>query len=177
MLKKWKTLSSRIIHQNPWWTYKLDEFEIPDSIRGEYHHVFTHGSSMIVPVRDDGSIIMVKQYRYLGDQDSIEFPCGSVKPGSDHRATAVAELAEEAGVAAGTLQLAGAFNPYNGVTSEMCRVYLASDLRPAHAESDATEACVQFYLSPNEVDERIRSGEIWDGMSMAAWVLAKSELK
>ena len=78
MLSRWKKLTSKIIYTNPWWTYTLDSFQIPDGVKGEYHYVHSEGSSMIVPVMEDGKIILVNQYRYLGERESIEFPCGGV---------------------------------------------------------------------------------------------------
>src|SRR5208283_655228 len=81
MLAHWKKLTSKIVHKNPWWNYHLDSFQIPNGVKGEYHYVHTEGSSLIIPVIDNGKIILVNQYRYLRDRESIEFPCGGVKPG------------------------------------------------------------------------------------------------
>ncbi len=173
MLKKWKRLNSKIVHKNPWWTYKLDEFEIPGGVRGEYHHVFTRGSSMIIPRLDDGRILLVKQYRYLCDRESIEFPCGSVKSGSDYLQTAHAELQEESGFCAGKMAQIGEFNPFNGVTGEICRVFLASGLEKAISTPDATEEFELLRCTPAEIDILIRDGIIWDGMTLAAWLLAR----
>ena len=176
-LARWKTLDSRILHKNPFWTYKMDRFEIPGKMRGEYYFVTTNGSSMVIPVTEDGKVGLVKQYRYLCDRDCIEFPCGSVKPNSDHLETAHAELAEEAGVQAGNMQLIGEYNPYNGVTTEMCNVYLATKLIQTESRPDATEEFERLWLLPAELDALIRAGEIWDGMTLAAWALAQPHLR
>ena len=63
MLKRWKTLDSKVVCENPWWVYRLDEFEIPGGVRGQYHCVTTGGSSMVVPVAEDGRIVMVSEGR------------------------------------------------------------------------------------------------------------------
>lgn len=173
-LKPWKRLSGREIHRNPWWTYMLDSYELPSGRRGEYHYVFTHGSSMVVPVMPDGRVLLVNQYRYLVGRESLEFPCGGVKEGSTHDRTAEEELAEETGYSAGRLLLAGRFNPYNGVTNEMCNVYVARDLRHVGGEPDDTEEFELHPLAASEVDERIRNGAIWDGMTIAGWVIVKT---
>ena len=119
---------------------------------------------------------MVKQYRYLCDEVSLEFPSGGVKAGSDYIRTAASELAEEAGLKAGDFQLAGKFNPYNGVTNEICRVYVARSLARTKSEPDATEQFEETLLTPEEIDAKIRSGEIWDGMTIAAWALVRPTL-
>jgi ADP-ribose pyrophosphatase len=151
----------------------MDEFLLPSGKRGEYHYVQTNGSAMVVPVDADGLILMVNQYRYLLDRESLEFPCGSVKDGSTFDRTAWEELAEETGYSAGRIALAGAFNPFNGVTDEMCQVYVARDLRFVGETPDETEEFELLRFSPGEIDARVFDGTIWDGMSIAAWGIAR----
>jgi len=174
-LKPWRRISGSILFKNPWWTYRKDDCELPSGKGGEYHFVHTEGSSMIIPVTANGEFLMVKQYRYLGGRESIEFPCGSVKEGATHDATAWHELAEETGYSGGQLFLIGEFNPYNGVTDEMCRVYVARELQFVGGRPDESE---EFELIPAPaatIDGWIRDGTIWDGMTIAAWHLAKTK--
>jgi ADP-ribose pyrophosphatase len=175
-LRRWRRLSGEVVARNPWWTYRLDRCELPSGAPGEYHFVHTPGSAMVVPVEADGRVLLVNQYRYLLDRESLEFPGGGVKEGSTHEAAARAELAEEVGRTAATLEPVGTFNPFNGVTDEMCRVFLARGLRPVEAAPDETEEFEVLALAPAEIDARIRSGEIWDGMTLAAWCLARGLL-
>lgn len=173
-LKTWKKLSESVLFENGWWTYKRDAFEMPSGKRREYHYVYTNGSSMVVPVMEDGTIILVNQYRYLLQRESLEFPCGGVKPGSNHDDTARQELAEETGYSAGHLQTVGEFNPFNGVTSEMCRVYIARGLRYVGEKPDETEEFEIVRNTPAQIEADIKTGKIWDGMTIAAWTIAKS---
>lgn len=173
-LSRWKTLNRKELFKNPWWVYRQDTFMLPDGEVGEYFYVHTNGSSIIIPVMDDGTIILVKQYRYLCDMESLELPCGGVKAGSDYLTTAVHELEEEAGYRARDLRQVGEFNPFNGVTNEFCRVYLARGLEHVGTKPDLTEEFEHFELTPQEIDERIRSGEIWDGMTIAGWSIGRT---
>ena len=175
-LKPWKKLSESIAFRNPYWTYKRDAFELPSGKSGEYHYVHTNGSSMVIPIMGDGTLLLVNQYRYLLGRESAEFPCGSVKDGATCEETARQELREEAGYSAGSLLLAGEFNPYNGVTDEMCRVYVARDLAFVGGAPDETEEFELLRLERAEIEARIRSGAIWDGMTIAAWFIAKPEI-
>jgi len=180
MLKKWQQLTTKVLFKNPWWTYKLDTFQIPEGVSGEYHYVYTRGSSMVVPLTANGHVVLVNQYRYLCDRESLEFPCGSINEGHTYEQTALLELQEETGYQAGApLQELGRFNPYNGVTSEICTVYMARDIVPHNGlvKKDETEEFEVMVLSPNEVDKKIKSGEIWDGMTLAAWMLAHNQLR
>jgi ADP-ribose pyrophosphatase len=172
----WKTLSSSIRFKNPWWTYKMDRFALPSGKEGEYHYVHTNGSSCVVPVLDDGRIMMVKQYRHLARRDSIEFPCGAVKDDSTYDETAAYELTEETGYEADEMVRVGRFNPYNGVTDEMCQVYIARQLRHVGARPDETEEFEFVPMRTDEIEARILDGTIWDGMSIAAWMLVRGTL-
>jgi len=168
-LKAWKKLTESDVFRNPWWTYRRDTVELPAGRNGEYHYVHTNGSSLVIPVLEDGRIVLVNQYRYLVNRESIEFPCGSVKDGSSHDQTAWMELAEETGYSAKQLSLAAEFNPYNGVTDEMCKVYIARELQFVGASPDETEEFEIVLLQSKEIDARIKDGIIWDGMTLAAW--------
>ena len=127
---------------------------------------------MVVPVTEEGKILMVNQYRYLCDKESLEFPCGSINEGDTHIDTAKHECAEETGFAAGNLVEAGHFNPYNGVTSEICHVYIGTALTPTPSRPDATEEFEVHAFSLEELEAQIRSNKIWDGMTLAAWMQA-----
>jgi len=172
-LQTWKRLRVEFELKNPWWTYRKDEVLLPSGKHGEYHYVHVIGSSMIIPIMDDGKLILVNQFRYLVGRESIEFPCGGVKENSTYDETARYELAEETGFQSDDLQYVGEFNPYNGVTDEMCHVYIARGLKPVHAHKDETEDFEYLYCTPAEVDMMIASGKIWDGMSLSAWSLVR----
>jgi ADP-ribose pyrophosphatase len=175
-LKKWKKLSETQLFKNSWWSYRKDTTELPTGSRGEYHYVHTNGASMIVPVLGDGRIVLVKQYRYLNDMESLELPCGGVKEGRTYEQTAKEELREEGGFIAQNWTLAGQFNPYNGVTDEICKVYVAKELTEVPSQPDETEEFERFFLTPGEIDLRIAGGAIWDGMTIAAWTMAKPHI-
>ena len=173
MLKRWRKKSSEIMLQNPWWTYRRDYVEVPGYGQHEYHYAETNGSSMIVPLTATGQLVLVNQYRYLGERESLEFPCGGVKATHTHEQTAHFELAEETGYKAARLELLGDFNPWNGAAKETCQVYLATELTPTQAQADPTEDIECYQCTPSELDQLIRQRRIWDGMTLASWLLAR----
>lgn len=173
MLTRWKSLTTKVVLKNPWWTYKMDTFQIPNGVSGEYHYVSTVGSSMVIPILDDGRIVLVNQYRYLCDRESLEFPCGGVKPGKTHEEMAKLELEEETGYRSDDFEFIGEFNPFNGVTNEFCSVYLARSLQLSSARPDVTEEFEIILKDPHEIDVLIRTKKIWDGMTLAAWAITK----
>jgi ADP-ribose pyrophosphatase len=175
-MKPYKTLSKKVLFENPYWRYGCDRVEFPSGKQGDYHYVYTNGSSMIVAVDEKDRILLVRQYRYTGNRDSIEFPCGGVKDGSTRDETAKEELREETGFIAGQIQAVGEFNPCNGLLDEICSVYIARNLRYAGATPDETESFELVRLTPDEIEDRIADGTIWDGMTLAAWAVAKHHL-
>ena len=176
MLKKWKKLSSEVVHKNPWWEYRLDKFKLPNGKQGEYHYMSTPGSVFIVPVAKQGTILLHKQYRFLVDQMSVEFPAGGIKEGQTSLEAAQAELAEELQVKAAHWQSVGFFYPGNGLLDEKAEVFLAYELEDQQAKADETESFEIFKLSFEEVERMIEKNEIKDAPSIAAWAIAKPHI-
>jgi ADP-ribose pyrophosphatase len=175
-LEKWKKLDTVTKFTNKWWSYKVDKYLFPNGKEGEYHYAFTYGSVFIVPVTDEGRIIMVRQYRYLNDRFSIEFPGGGVKKENGHDDEARKELIEETG-RDGELVFAGMFNPYNGVSNEICKVYIARNLKPSteFIKDDSEEFEIGEYTY-EEIETMVNNNEIYDGMTLASWSLVRKKL-
>ncbi len=172
-LKPWKKITSQDKFKNPWWTYRLDKVKMPNGKEGEYHYVHTGGSVMIIPILKNGKILMVKQHRYLNQKDSLEFPAGGVKEGEDSVKIAHKELIEETGHD-GELEKIGYFNPFNGITDEICSIFIARNLKPSTKETkDECEEFEFLELTAEEIDAKIKSNEIYDGMTMAVWAMRK----
>lgn len=176
-LKPWKRIKSQIKFKNPWWEYRLDDCLCPSGKKGEYHSVHTNGAAMIIPFFDNNEILMVNQFRYLHNKESLEFPCGSIKDGETIEETARKELIEETGFN-GKLEKIGQFNPYNGIADDTTYVFIARELKPSNsATKDDCEEFELVRLSVKALEQKINTNEIDDGMSIATWALAKKRLK
>ncbi|HBR80113.1 TPA: hypothetical protein DEA21_00455 [Candidatus Uhrbacteria bacterium] len=176
-IAKWTKLSSEVFHENKWWKGIHDRFRLPNGKEGDYYYMSTPGGVSIIPVDTDGKILFLRQYRYIFDQESLECPAGGVKPGNSELETAKAELIEETGKKAEFFDEVGRFAVGSGLLDEMTKVFVARNLSPAFAEKDETEEFELVRLTPEEVDEAILRGEIWDGFSISAWAIAKPYLK
>lgn len=177
VFKSWKTLKSEVFKKTPWTTFKENDFEMPNGKTGKYYFVSTGGSSMVVPITDDGKVILTRQYRYLVDMESIEFPAGGVKDGQTYEECAHAELMEETGYRAGKLEYVGEFVPMNGVTNEICKVFIARNLVKGETNLEETEEgmeCLRVMIE--EAEKMIKDNIIKDGMTLASWQLAKKYL-
>jgi len=173
----WKTLLSEEVFSSPWMSMYHNQFELPDGKKGNYFYLHTNGSALTIPIMEDGKILMIRQYRYLTDELSIEFPCGGIKNGQSVIEAARAELIEETGYDAKKIKKVGQFIPYNGLSDEMCTVFLAYKLNFVGPKPDETESIEIFTTSPDEVDRMIEKGRITDGMSLAGWLLGRKYIK
>jgi len=172
-LKRWNKLGQKIIFKNDHWQYNLDNFEIEGGTKGEYHYVHTLGSTMVVPFTTNNSILLVKQFRYLNQKESLEFPCGAIEQGLTKEENALKELREETGKT-GKLNYIGEFSPYTGASDEMCSVFIANDLHNSPLPSDDTEEFELIEYSISEFKNLIKQNIIWDGLTLSAWLLTKN---
>jgi ADP-ribose pyrophosphatase len=176
-IKHWKRLTREVKFTNPWWSYIIDKYMVEEGRIGEYHICHTAGSAFTIPVLANGKILMVNQYRYVNDRESLEFPGGGMKEGETPGTVSRKELIEETGMD-GDFEKVGYFNPYNGVTDEICHVYIARNLKPSseYLKDDHEEfELVEF--STDEIKTKIKSNEIYSGISLAAWALAEKYFK
>jgi len=174
---QWRKKTSEIVYQNPFWIYKKDVFEVPALAKpAEYYYIETSGSVMVVSILSDGRIALIKTYRCLFDKFSVEFPGGGVKQGQTFDEAARSELREEAGLVAEEMINIGEFCPFNGVSTEICRVFLAKKLKPAQADDNPQEPMEFVPRRFDEIEDMVKRNEIWDGQTLAAWMLARAYL-
>lgn len=176
-LKRWKRLNTKIIFQNKHWSYNLDDFEIESAGRGQYHYVHTLGSTMVIPFAGRDKIILVNQFRYLNQKESLEFPCGGVETGLSVMENAIKELREETGYSCNDLLKAGEFSPYTGASDELCSVFIASGLFNSPLPMDSTEEFEIVLKSFDEINKLIEENVIWDGLTISAWTIAAKRLR
>jgi len=174
-LRKWNKLGQKTIFKNDHWSYNLDNFEIEGVTKGEYHYVHTLGSTMVVPFLSNDEILIVNQYRYLNQRESLEFPCGAIEDGLTIEENAIKELREESGYS-GELKFIGEFSPYTGASDEMCSVFIATELAHSPLPSDTTEEFEIIKMNINKFEELIKENKIWDGLTLSAWILTKNYL-
>ncbi len=174
----YKKQSKEIIHENPWWKYVCEKYKTPNGELCDYFYGETNGNVMVVPVLPDGRLVLVSQYRYLRDKMSVELPGGGIKPGESTRAAALRELQEETGYHTDELTMIGNFEPDIGLVKDETHVFLALNVElVGPANPDNTEILETILRRPDEFDEMIRRGEVWDGQILAVWALARDYIK
>lgn len=168
---KWSRISRETLLENPYYRIVHDRYVQPDGEVGDYQYIDIQGSAMVIPVLESGEMILVRQFRYLMQRECLEFPAGGIREGSAPIDTAKEELMEEAGFAARRWEEIGQFAPYSGASNEMCHVFLARDLEFVAPAPEGTEEMDVLQLPEARIEEKVVLGEIWDGMSIAAYHL------
>jgi len=165
----WRTLSSRIVYDNPWIRVREDQVLRPDQRPGIYGVVhFKNIAIGILPIDANGDVHLVGQYRYPLQCYSWEIPEGGCPEGEEPLKAAQRELLEETGLQAGTWKLIGEAYLSNSVSDEKALWYLATDLIQGKAEPDGSEVLerkvVRFEEALNMIDRR----EITDALTILA---------
>jgi 8-oxo-dGTP pyrophosphatase MutT (NUDIX family) len=172
-----RTLSSREVYRNPWITVREDEVELDDGTPGIYGVVDRPDFALVIPREPDGGMWLVEQYRYAIGRRSWEFPQGAWPPGAERGPVADlarAERREETGIRADDLRHLGHLYTAYGFCSQAYDVWLATGLRQGEAERETTEQdMIQRLFAAEEFEEGVRTGEIFDSHSIAAYGLLK----
>jgi ADP-ribose pyrophosphatase len=133
------------------------------------HH---HGSAVIVPVFDDGTVVLVRQYRHPAVRYLLEVPAGTLANGERPEVGAARELQEELGLVAARLEKLSEFFVSPGFCEEKMWVYLASELSEGKQLLDEDEVLEIVRLPIAEALEMITSGEIQDAKTIIGLMLA-----
>lgn len=165
----WKTLSSRIVYENPWITVREDQVIRPDGQPGIYGCVQTRLATGVVALTPSHEVYLVGQYRYTLGEYSWEIVEGGSDPGEDALTAAKRELREEAGLEAAHWEpLGGEVHLTNCHSDERGYLFLATDLTEVGAAPEGTEELVVKRLPFREALRMVDTGEIKDAMTIMA---------
>jgi len=131
------------------------------------------GSVVLVPITDDGKVLLIRQYRQAAERFLLEASAGTREAGESPEVTAHRELQEEVGYKAGKLIPIGGSWVAPGYSTEYSHMYIAIDLEPAPLPSDDGEDIVVEEVDFDDLHRLIAEGKLEDQMSIAALLSAK----
>jgi ADP-ribose pyrophosphatase len=157
-----ETLDSRLVYTGRFLRVYEDTVRCPDGHVAPREYLRHPGAVMVVPVLDDGRLVLERQYRYPLRASLIEFPAGKIDPGEDILACAQRELREETGYTAREWIYLGGFHNAIGYCDEKIEVYLARGLAFDAAANHDGEVLEVFTATLDEVFGWIDSGRVTD---------------
>ena len=124
------------------------------------------GAVVLLPVLDDGRVVLIRNFRATVDQHLIELPAGTLERGEDPTDAAHRELAEETGYRAGRMDLLTAFLSSPGILDERMHLYLATQLEPGPTDLQAGEEIESLVVPWEEALKMAHDGRIADAKTL-----------
>jgi len=141
---------------------KRDTVRLPDGKQTTREYVLHSGAVMVIPLLDDGRVVLERQYRYPICAVMTEFPAGKLDPNEGSLACAERELREETGYSAREYTFLARIHPIISYSTEFIDIFLARGLTEGERKLDEGEFLEIFTADVAQVGEWIRAGEITD---------------
>ena len=166
-------LSGETVYKGKIVTLKVDEALLPNGATAGREVVEHPGGVCVLALQEDGTVPLVRQFRYpLGDV-MLELPAGKLEYGEEPRPAAVRELGEEVGLEPGELTDLGHIYVSPGFCTEKLHMYLAREVKRVPVHPDEDEFLDIVHLPFGELADMVMSGEITDGKTVATVLKTK----
>ena len=164
----YKVLKSEIRFKGKVFDHQVDEIEYESGNKGIREVAIHPGGAVVVPIKDDGKIILVRQFRYPLQKTLIELPAGKLDKDEDPLVCATRELEEETGYKAKEIKKLGEIYTAPGYCTEILHIYSASGLTPGnHNREEGEQGMEILELTIDEIKKMIFSGKITDAKTIA----------
>jgi ADP-ribose pyrophosphatase len=161
-------VSSELVFDGTLLKVHRDVVRLPDGSQGAREYILHPGAVAIVPLFDDGTVLLERQFRYPQGREFIEIPAGKLEPGEPHLDTAKRELLEETGYTAQDWTRLGVIHTAIAYTNEAIEIYVAKKLSHSERKLDVGEFLETFIVPFQEAMAMIRDGKITDAKTVSA---------
>ncbi len=150
-------------------TLNVDTVQLPNGVTIDLETIRHPGAAAVVPMKDDGTVVLIRQFRHAAGGFIYEIPAGKLSPGEDPLHCAARELEEEVGYRAASFELLSSIFTAPGFADEVIHVYKATGLIQGrqHLDHDEVLEIVEMPLSAamgKIVDGTIRDGKTIVGL-------------
>ena len=169
MAEEFRRLNRELMYHGTIVDFYKDTIEVPNGNVVEWDFIGHKGAAAVLPVREDGKLLMVRQYRNALDRYTLEIPAGALdaedEPGIE---CAGRELEEETGYRCENLEWLITLRTTVAFCNERIEVYVARNLIPSKQHLDEDEYVQVKAYTVDELTEKIYAGEIQDSKTVAA---------
>jgi ADP-ribose pyrophosphatase len=169
-------MNSKIKKLHSWKRISLieEEVDLPNGQKITHTTISHPGAAVILPIDENGNIIVINQFRPSLKKWLLELPAGTLEGGEAVEACANRELEEETGYSAKTMISLGQVTPLAGFCDELQHLYVAKDLTLTRRyDCDEDEVIEVISLSVKQLEQKIINGEITDAKTIACLSKAK----
>ena len=157
-----KRIDGAIAYDGDFLKVRRDTVRLPDGKTTFREYIRHPGAVVVLPLFDDGTVLLERQFRYPLDQVFIEFPAGKIDPGEDPLDCAKRELREETGYSASEWKFICTIHNAIAYSDEHLDIYLARGLKAGESKLDDGEFLETFHASVEDMLTWIREGKITD---------------
>lgn len=169
MIREFELLDRKTVEKTNIFDYCKDTLKLPDGRTAVYETLLHKGAAAVVPVLDDGRILLVRQYRHSIGRVSLEIPAGGRDNENEPFIDAAArELEEETGYRSDNLTHLISIVTAIAYCNEVIEVFVARDLVPSKQDLDPDEFIEVEAYEPEEISRMIYEGKIQDSKTIAA---------
>ena len=159
-------IESRTVFEGGFLHVVCDSVVLPDGSHALREYIKHPGAVMVIPLLDDGRVIVERQYRYPLQRALIEFPAGKIDPGEDRLVCARRELREETGYTAREWARAGVLHPVLAYADEFIEIWFARGLSSGERALDEGEFLDVLAVTPDELLAACRDGVVTDAKTL-----------
>jgi ADP-ribose pyrophosphatase len=165
---KGKTISSKVVFRGPVFSVRRDLVSEPSGVMATRDVIAHSGSVVVMPVLDDGKIVLIRQYRYAARQYLWELVAGRIDAGENVKQAAARELIEETGLRAKKMRQFLDFWPSPGFLEERMFVLLAEGVTQGEAEPEEDEKIETKAFTRAELKEMLKTGVLRDAKTISS---------
>ena len=168
-----KRIERTLIHKGTILDYYVDTMQLPNGNQAQWDFIQHNGAAAVVPVTEDGKILMVSQYRNALERYTLEIPAGGLNAGESTDVAAARELEEETGYASKDLELLLSIRTTVAFCNEKIDIYVAKNLVKTQQHLDEDEYLNVGAYTLGELTQMIFERKIEDSKTISALLAYK----
>jgi len=161
-----ESIDSRQVYRGAFLDVRRDQVRLPDGAQAQREYIVHPGAVVIVPLLDDGRLVVERQWRYPLARVMLEFPAGKLEGGEPPLQCAIRELIEETGYRAAEWARAGILHNAIAYSNEGIEVWFARGLVLGERHLDAGEFLDVTEMSAEQLDVLAQRGELTDAKTL-----------